>query len=124
MTWNITAYLVYGLITILIIYRVGKLCHSNGRVFILRLFHDNAQQADTTNNILLMAYYLFNIGYAVMQFSLWVRVSDASGLVESVAEKTGILVLILAVTHYFNIGLIYFLSKRHIHSITSKNIRS
>ena len=120
MNYNILSYCIYGVITVYIIIWVGRLFHTNGRIFILRLFHQNAAMADTTNNILLLAYYLFNIGYAVVQFSLWKKVTGIDVLIASVATKTSILILILAITHYFNIALIYFLSKKH-SFITSKN---
>ncbi|MEO7767108.1 MAG: hypothetical protein ABIS01_06770 [Ferruginibacter sp.] len=120
MNYNITSYLIYGCITFYIVYYVGKLFHRNGRIFILRLFNQNESLTDTTNNILLMAYYLFNIGYSIMQFSFWEKVSRIDTMIGSISMKTGTLVMILAVTHYFNITLIYFLSKRNHHSLTSK----
>ena len=121
MSYNILSYFIYGCITVYIIYWVGKLFHSSGRIFILRLFHQNESMADTTNNILLIAYYLFNIGYAVVQFSFWEKVSGIESMIASVAMKTGVLVTILAITHYFNLYLIYFLSKKNHQSITLKN---
>lgn len=115
MNYNIVSYGIYSLITIFIIYKVGRICHNNGRVFILQLFAGDSSQTDTTNNILLMAYYLFNIGYAVMQFSSWVTVHNMAELIASFATKSGILIIILAITHYFNIALILLLSKRKNH---------
>ena len=50
MNYNIISYLIYGCITVYIIYHVGKLFHRNGRIFILRLFHQNESLTDTTNN--------------------------------------------------------------------------
>ncbi len=123
MNYNILSYCIYGCITIYIIVWVGKLFHANGRIFILTLFHQNESMTDTTNNLLLMAYYLFNIGYAIIQFSLWQKVTGIDALISSVASKTGILILILALTHYFNIALIYFLSEKNLF-ITSKNYTS
>ena len=120
MNYNIFSYFIYGCIMIYIIYWVGKLFHHNGRIFILRLFHQNESLADTTNNILLLAYYLFNIGYAILQFSFWEHVTGFESMIASIAMKTGLLILILAVTHYFNMVLIYFLSKRNFQSITFK----
>ncbi len=117
MNLNILAYVIYGCITIYIIYKVGKLCHSNGRIFILELFQNDAAKTNTTNNLLLIAYYLFNIGYAVLQISSWRQVKDVASLVASVADKCGVLIILLAILHYFNMSLIYILSKRK-HSIT------
>ncbi|MCF3109528.1 hypothetical protein LL912_12165 [Niabella sp. CC-SYL272] len=115
MNYNILAYIIYTSITIYIIYWVGRLFHRNGRVFILRLFHYHAAQADATNNIILVAYYLFNTGYAIVQFSNWQPVLSIPVLIASIAVKTGVLVSILAVTHYFNMALIYILSRRIFH---------
>jgi hypothetical protein len=123
MNYNILSYLIYGCITIYIIYWVGKLFHRNGRIYILRLFHQNEAVTDTTNNILLIAYYLFNIGYAVAQFSFWEKVSDVETMIATISAKTGVLVTILAVTHYCNLYLIYFLSKKNHQPITSKIFR-
>ncbi|WP_018628472.1 hypothetical protein [Niabella aurantiaca] len=115
MNYNIPAYIIYAAITIYIIYWVGRLFHKNGRVFILRIFLGHAAQADATNNIILTAYYLFNTGYAIVQFSNWQAVQNLQMLIASIAGKTGILVGILAVTHYFNMLLVYILSKRVLH---------
>ena len=120
MNYNILSYAVYGCITAFIIYYVGKLFHQNGRVFILRLFNGNEPLTDTTNNILLLAYYLFNLGYAIAQLSFWERVQAIDSVISSVCSKTGLLVLILAVTHYFNMLLIYLLSKKNTSLLITK----
>ncbi len=124
MNYNILSYLIYGCITIYIIWHVGSVFHKNGRVFILQLFQGNEAMTDTTNNILLLAYYLFNIGYAVLQFSYWETVTGVNSLVSSISVKAGTLILILAVMHYCNLALIYFLSHVNNHFITHKNIQS
>ncbi|HEY9362828.1 MAG TPA: hypothetical protein VIQ00_06180 [Chitinophagaceae bacterium] len=120
MNYNVISYLIYGCVSVYIIYWVGKLFHRNGRIFILRLFRNNESMTDTTNNLLLLAYYLFNIGYSILQFSFWERVTGIETMIASISMKTGILIMILAITHYFNISLIYLLSKRNYQSITSK----
>lgn len=112
MNYNIVSYCIYSLITIFIIYKVGQLCYTNGRIFILQLFEGDESVTDTTNNILLMAYYLFNIGYAVIQFSYWVTVHNLAELISSIAFKSGVLTIILAVTHYCNIATLMLLSKK------------
>ncbi|MBX3239372.1 MAG: hypothetical protein KIT80_18975 [Chitinophagaceae bacterium] len=112
MNLNILAYIIYTAITLYIIFWVGRTFYVNGRMFILRLFQNNAEQTDATNNIILIAYYLFNIGYAILQFQTWDNVQTVSKLISSIAGKTGLLVAILALTHYFNMLLIFLLSRR------------
>ncbi len=109
---NILAYIIYTAITLYIIFWVGRTFYVNGRIFILRLFQNNAEQTDATNNIILIAYYLFNTGYAILQFQTWETVTTLSKLISSIAGKTGVLVAILAITHYFNMVLIFFLSRK------------
>lgn len=124
MNYNILSYLIYGCITVYIICYVGKMFYRNGRIFILRLFSQNQLLTDTTNNILLTAYYLFNIGYAVVQLSFWENVTSVATIISSIAHKTGVLVLILAITHYFNLFVIYLLSYKSKQLITFKKIKS
>ncbi|RYF86485.1 MAG: hypothetical protein EOO00_13185 [Chitinophagaceae bacterium] len=113
MNSNITAYIIYISLTIYIIFWIGRMFHRNGRVFILQLYKGDEQGTDTINNILLLAYYLFNIGYAFLQIKTWETVRSAASLISSISYQLGLLILILAVTHYFNMLVIYFLAKKH-----------
>lgn len=120
MNYNILAYGVYLSIMVFIIVYVGRLFYKNGRVFILALFKGDAAQTDNMNNILLLAYYLFNIGYAFIKLRFWTLVTNVEIMISSLGSNIGLLVLILAVTHYFNMALIYYLSKRQSLSFTHK----
>jgi len=112
MNLNILAYTVYGLLTCYIILWVGRQFHQNGRVFIISLFGRDISLADTTNNLLLMGYYLFNIGYAIIQFSYWSQIQSLDELVSSIALKTGRLLFVLVGLHYLNMLSIYLFAKR------------
>lgn len=113
MNYNILSYAIFGCISFYVVYYVGKLFHKNGRLFIIRLFKGNETITDTTNNLLLLAYYLFNIGYSIFQLSFWEKVNGMYAVISTISQKTGLLILILAVTHYFNMGIIFFLSKKN-----------
>ncbi|MES2332421.1 MAG: hypothetical protein V4539_22630 [Bacteroidota bacterium] len=112
MNYNITAYLVYLALMIFIIVYVGKLFYRNGRVFILSLFRNNAVLTDHVNHILLIAYYLFNIGYAFFTLQRWEAILNIQSLISVIARNMGILIFILAITHYMNMLLIWYLSKK------------
>lgn len=117
MNYNILSYAIYAVITIYIIVWVGKMFHRNGRIFILSLFKNQTEMADTTNNLLLVAYYLFNIGYTIVQLSYWKHIPDIASTLSSVGQKSGILILMLAALHYNNMFIIYLLSKNKMKSI-------
>lgn len=112
MNYNILAYTIYLTIMVFIIVYVGRLFYQNGRIFILSLFKGDDEQTDNLNKILLLAYYLFNIGYAFAKLRFWNKVLDTEQLVSSLGSNIGLLILILAATHYFNMALIYYLSKK------------
>ena len=114
MNYNVPAYIIYLIMTVLVIVFVGKLFYKNGRVFILDLMKDDAAATDQLNNILLVAYYLFNIGYAFVKLHFWQKIENLEMLVSSISNNMSVLIFILASTHYMNMMLIWYLS-------TSKN---
>ncbi len=120
MNYNVTAYIIYLIITFFVIVFVGKLFYKNGRVFILALMRDDAPATDQLNNILLVAYYLFNIGYAFVKLHLWQKIENLAMLVASIANNISLLIFILASTHYINMMLIWYLSKSKNSSLTIK----
>jgi hypothetical protein len=111
MNYNVTAYIIYLIMTIFVIVFVGKLFYKNGRVFILALMKDDAAATDQLNNILLVAYYLFNIGYAFVKLHFWQKIENLEMLVASIANNMSVLIFILASTHYMNMMLIWYLPR-------------
>ena len=118
MNYNIAAYIIYLCLMVFIIVYVGRYFYTNGRVFIISLFNGNVPLADHVNKLLLITYYLFNIGYSFVKLRQWARINNIEGLVSSLAFNLGVLILILAVTHYLNMLIIYLLSKSKSISIT------
>lgn len=122
MNYNILSYLVFSLISIYIIIWVGKLFHRNGRIFILSFFQQREEITDTTNNLLLTGYYLFNIGYAIIQISYWGEMENLMEVGNTVLQKTGLLLLLLAVLHYNNMLVIYLISNYQNKQLTTKKV--
>jgi hypothetical protein len=111
MNYNVGAYIIYIALMVFIIGYVGRYFYTNGRIFILSLLHGNTPLTDYINKLLLIAYYLFNIGYAFIKLRHWQKVTAMESLLSSLAANMGVLILILAFTHYLNILAIYVLSK-------------
>lgn len=109
---NTLAYIIYLLITYLITVRVGFIFYRNGRVFILDLLQQNVPLADAINRILLIGYYLVNLGYAALMISTWSTIVNWTALLLSITVMTGKILLTLAVMHYCNMIVIYFIGKR------------
>ena len=124
MNYNVPAYIVYLILTVFMIVFVGKYFYRNGRVFILGLMKGEEATTDHLNNILLVAYYLFNIGYAFVKLHFWQRIDNLETLVSSIAHHMSVLIFILASTHYMNMVLIWWLSRSKKSSLTIKSFQS
>jgi hypothetical protein len=124
MNYNILAYIIFLTLIIFIIVYVGRYFYSNGRIFIIALFNGNSTMADYINELLLIGYYLFNIGYAFLKLRQWEKVNNLETLFSSLATSIGVLIFILALVHYFNMLVIYLLSKSKSISITHKSFQS
>lgn len=93
-----------------ITFRVGWLFYKNGEVFLLKIFNHNPI-AYTINKLLLIGYYLVNVGGAVLAISFWDTVSDLRETLETLAWNTGQIILILALMHFNNLIVLNYLSK-------------
>jgi hypothetical protein len=110
---NTLAYIIYLFITYLITVHVGLRFYRNGRVYILRLLHGDEKMTDSINHILLIGYYLFNLGYASLMISTWKTITTWAELVGSISTMAGKIMLVLAVMHFGNMTVIYFISRKH-----------
>lgn len=117
---NTIAYIVYLFITYLITVRVGFIFYRNGHIFILALLHNDAQLTGFINRVLLTGYYLLNLGYAALMLRSWATIHTWTELVSGIMTMTGKIILTLAVIHFCNMAVIYFIGKRNHHFITPK----
>lgn len=117
---NTIAYILYLIITYIITVRVGFIFYRNGRVFILELLHQDVQLTDFINRILLTGYYLLNLGYAALMLRSWDTILTWTALSLSIVTMTGKIMLTLAVIHFCNMAVIYFIGKKNNHFVNSK----
>ena len=65
-----TAYLLYLTISIGITIWVARTLSRNGKVFLVQCFGHNAELADSTNHLLVVGFYLVNLGFITLTLSL------------------------------------------------------
>jgi hypothetical protein len=109
---NIVAYIIYLIITYLITVKVGRIFYKNGRFFILSILKGNETLTDFINKLLLVGYYLMNLGYATIMLSFWKTVNSWSELIASVSNMTGKIVVSLAIVHFVNMYAIVIIGKK------------
>jgi hypothetical protein len=101
--------LVYGLylaITIGITVWVARTLSKNGEVFLIDCFGQNPQLARSTNHLLVVGFYLVNIGFITLTLSLGSEPQTVPDAVRFLSSKVGLAVLVLGAMHFFNMGAI------------------
>ncbi|RBL90296.1 hypothetical protein [Chitinophaga flava] len=110
---NILAYLIYFAITYIITVQVGLRFYRNGSIFLHGLIPHDTTLCEAINNILLVGYYLVNIGYATLMIIFWGTIHNWTEMLSVITGSTGFIILSLGVLHCFNMLTIYFISKRN-----------
>jgi len=95
MSYILISYTLYLILTLVLIIWVARKLFSNGKIFLLDIFHGNKELANAVNNLLLVGFYLINIGYAVYTLSIREDILNARALVEGLSVKVGAIILIL-----------------------------
>ena len=105
MNLTVWAYCIYLVITTIITVWVGLACHKHGIHFIIDCVKDEAI-AHSINNLLLIGYYLLNIGYVILTITGWETIHSIPELFDILTFRLAIIILTLAMTHYINMLLL------------------
>jgi hypothetical protein len=100
----IATYLVYLAITIGVTVWVANTLHKSGRAFLVDAF-GSTELADSVNRLLVVGFYLINLGYVCHVLKLDVRPTDSATAIELLSAKLGLVLLALGCMHFFNIFL-------------------
>lgn len=106
MNLNILTYCIYLSAMSYIIFVVGKICYTNGNIFVSALIPGHEDLCYRINRMLLIGYYLVNIGYVAMTLASWTDVENPVEIVETVSAKMSVIIALLCILHYFNIFII------------------
>ncbi|HEV2816574.1 MAG TPA: hypothetical protein VGW40_05065 [Allosphingosinicella sp.] len=101
-----TAYALYLLISIAITIWVAHTLHSEGEVFLIQCFGHNEVLAKSTNHLLVVGFYLVNIGFITLTLSLGDEPSNYAEAIRFLSSKVGLAVLVLGGMHFFNMSAI------------------
>lgn len=110
----ILLYILYLTITILLTIWVAHTLFRNGKLFLVDIFHGNKELAQAVNNLLLVGFYLVNLGYAIYTLRIFDSVSNSRVMIELLSLKLGAIILILGGMHFLNMFIFFKLRKRAI----------
>ena len=100
---TVSMYLVYLLISVLLTVWVAKTLHKNGRIFLVDSFLGNAALADSVNHLLVVGFYLINIGFVTLALRYSDKPANVQTALEILSTKIGLVLVVLGFMHFFNL---------------------
>lgn len=121
MNHMLVSYLVYTVAAIALTGILARTLFRNGKVFLNDVF-DSDGMADAVNHLLVVGFYMLNLGYALIIFR---TSATATGLetTENLVTKLGVLLLSLGVIHFVNIAVFWKLRRRNEMSLDLPPVR-
>lgn len=107
-----SSYVAYLAISIAVTIWVAHTLSKNGRVFLIECFQENERLADSINHMLVVGFYLINMGYVTLALKANVEPISVAGAIEFLSTKIGLVLLVLGAMHFFNMYVIAKWGKR------------
>lgn len=112
MTNLVLMYLLYIAISVGLTVWVGHTLGSNGRVFLVEVFDGNPELAVAVNRLLIVGFYLVNLGFMAYFLRTGDSVTGVRDIFETLSLKVGTVVLVLGVLHFGNVIVLARLRRR------------
>lgn len=96
-------YVAYALISIIVTVWVARTLFKNGRIFLIDSFLGNQPLADSVNKLLVVGFYLVNLGFVLMFLSSEKLPRNMRESIEFLTTKVGTVLLVLGFMHFLNI---------------------
>lgn len=107
----VISYAIYLAISINLTIWVARTLHKRGAIFLVDAFQGNAELAASVNHLLVVGFYLINIGFVSLALKSDAVINTTRGAIEMLSDKLGWVLLILGIMHFFN--LLIFSRIRH-----------
>ncbi|MEV6397817.1 hypothetical protein AB0M39_24100 [Streptomyces sp. NPDC051907] len=112
MDLTVVAYVVYLLISVALTVWVARTLSRNGRIFLADVLKGNEKLAEAVNHLLVVGFYLVNLGFVALYLKAAEAVADARGLFEALSVKIGVVLLVLGVMHLANVFVLNKIRRR------------
>jgi len=98
------AYALYLAVSIGMTIWVARELSSTGETFLIRCFGQDQELARSTNRLLVIGFYLMNLGFICYRLGFWVP--GEMSLVADIGSRIGVTLLVLGAMHFFNMVMI------------------
>lgn len=105
-------YLVYVTLSVLLTVWVARTLSKHGLPFLADVFRGNPLLATSVNRLLVVGFYLLNLGFVSFNLRLGLRVWDAAQATEELSTKVGLVLLVLGGWHFVNLWILQRMRQR------------
>lgn len=108
----VVCYFAYLAFSLAVTIWVAQTLRHNGHSFLVDAFHGNSELADSVNHLLVVGFYLINVGYVTLALHTTAQVASARSAIELVCDKLGFVLIVLGVMHFLNLYVFNRLRRR------------
>ncbi|MDT0377657.1 hypothetical protein RM572_02575 [Streptomyces sp. DSM 42041] len=112
MDLTVVSYVVYLLVSVALTVWVARTLSRNGRIFLSDVLRGNEKLADAVNHLLVVGFYLVNLGFVALYLSSDEPVASVRAVFEALSTKLGVVLLVLGVLHLGNVWVLNKIRRR------------
>ncbi|WP_333738382.1 hypothetical protein [Streptomyces sp. IBSBF 2806] len=109
---TVIAYVIYLFVSIGLTIWVARTLSRNGRVFLADVLKGDDKLADAVNHLLVVGFYLVNLGFVALYLSGDETIEDTRGVFEALSTKVGVVLLVLGAMHLANVYVLNRIRRR------------
>jgi hypothetical protein len=109
---RLALYITYLLLSTGATVWVGRTLFRYGPPFLVDAFHGQEKLADAVNRLLLVGFYLINLGWMILSLRSTEAPVSPTQVIELAAEKIGVVLLVLGGMHFFNLHVLSRIRRR------------
>lgn len=102
----VPAYIIYLVVSFALTVWVAHTLSKNGIVFLVECFGHDDLLARSTNHLLVVGFYLVNLGWILLTLRFGSEPQDLAGMIQFLSGKIGLVVVALGFMHFFNMNAI------------------
>src|SRR5881398_653831 len=110
--YTVYSYIVYLIVSVMLTIWVARTLHHRGRIFLIDAFHGNERLATSVNHLLVVGFYLINIGYVTLALKYGDKPNSLQQAIEFLSTKVGLVLLVLGAMHFLNLRVFSNMRKR------------
>jgi hypothetical protein len=117
-----SAYIIYIVCSVFITIFVSRTLSKSGEVYLTDGFGGDSVLAASVNHMLVVGFYLLNLGFVLVRMRTDVVIENAEALIVYLSSSVGFILCVLGVAHFFNMYIIHKFRKGHVKAAVGRDV--